>query len=209
MSHLRFALTATLIVTLLGVSMVVAAEENADACEQEDPPCGWTWGPISEERILFSIERTGETDPGGEYLRGFKAGFGTWDETESEFGGGAGTYWLAFKQGDNLKVYGMGVDAGLLIIPLGPVRVFPRLKVGLEYRADPPDSGPTGLVGMGVEFGVWLGRGLELAVIADRDFGFPSGTRNQVGFVLRIGIRPWWKPKTDPSESERLTTGSS
>jgi hypothetical protein len=201
MIQLRYISMAVLVMSLLGSPTAAETDEDPDPCKHDDPPCGWAWGPISEERIVFSVERTRGMDPGAEYLRGFKLGFGKWDETSSEFGGGAGIYWLAFERGDSLDVYGVGVDANVLMIPIGPVRIGPRLKVGLEYRAAAPDNGLTGLVGMGIDCGVWLGRGVELAVVAGREFGFPSGTQNRVGFVFRLAVRPWWKPSNEHVET--------
>jgi hypothetical protein len=77
----------------------------------------------------------------------------------------------------NLWSAGLGADLGVLM--LGPVRVFPRLSPGANYRnADPDQSwGAVGSLGLGTA--VWLGHRWQAVVAADRDFDFgaPDSSR--------------------------------
>src|SRR6185295_2921670 len=81
-------------------------------------------------------------------------------------------------------------DASLFSLPLGPIRLTPQFRLGGEYRSDPPDDGLAGLAGIGFEVGFWLGRSLQVAVSWDRDFGFPSGTRNLSEVAIRWAHLP-------------------
>lgn len=164
--------------------------------EAETPweePYVWWLGPRDSLQGLISIGRTRERDPGGEVMRGLRLSLGPWAEIP-ELGAFRAFAWLSARRGEEQRVVAAGVTAGMFMTYIGPFRVYPHLKIGIEHRRRSPDEGLAGLGGVGLEAALWIGRHWQIAASADRNFGFPSGTRNQVGIELRWG-RPevfWW-----------------
>jgi hypothetical protein len=161
-----------------GFAIARAAEPEPPASTEKEPQ----FGP-GNESLVYSIESLQGDDPDGVHLTGLRASFGRW--VEDEFYERA-FLWGAFQQGENQKVTSAGAEFALGP-PFGPFRVMPRFRLGFEHRAEPPDDGFAGLAGIGIELNLWLGRHLQVAVSTDRDFGFPSGTRNLTGLALRWG----------------------
>jgi hypothetical protein len=172
-------------------------ERPADAPAEEESaepaPYRFWLGPRDSLQGLISITRTRERDPGGEVMRGLKLGLGPWAEIPG-VGGLRAFGWLSARRGDEQRVIGAGVTAGYFMTYVGPFRIYPHAKIGLEHRRRAPHDGFGGLAGVGVEVAFWAGEHWQIAVTADRNFGFPSGTRNQVGIALRFGHEEvfWW-----------------
>ena len=134
-----------------------------------------------EYSLVYSVEGLSGDDPNGVSLQGLRVSVGPWIEDEYY---GRVCFWGAYQHGDEQTVSSAGGELAMGL-PLGPFRILPRFRVGFEYRAQAPDDGIAGLAGLGIELSVWLGRHLQLAVSRDRDFGFPSGTRDLSGIALR------------------------
>jgi hypothetical protein len=167
--------------------------ESTD-CRAQDPPCGWIHGPLYEGLFLYSLAYTREPDQSGEELRGFTIGAGPYDGEPNEFWGSlAGGLWLSAQHVLSQEIYGAGFELAPQI-PIGPVSLGCRYKLGLEYRTSEPDEGFGGMASVGGEFGIWIGRRVQLVVAADREFGFPSGTSNRVQWMIRFGGPEdrWW-----------------
>lgn len=169
--------------------------EDEEEVPQAEPEKPWWRGPFGEDVTLISVDRTRETDPSGERLRGIRFALRMWqDEYDDLAGIVGGGYYLTIKEGKTRKIFDAGVELHLFNTAVGPVRLGPRLRLGLEYRDDEPDQGIGGVFAIGWNVAVWLNKRIQLAIMADREFGFPSGTRNQIGFSFRIGINstPLW-----------------
>jgi hypothetical protein len=151
---------------------------------------------MEKDLSLWTVAATRKTDAGGEELDGFRLEAALWDERldNCEFGCMTVGFWASRQAGDIQRIHGGGLDFGLFIMPLGPVRIFPRAKVGLEYRAEPPHDGLGGLFGIGMEGGVWIRDRVFISVTADREFALPSGTTDQVGIGISMGTPEyrWW-----------------
>ena len=160
-------------------------EEEFD-CRSKKPPCGWLWGAMHEELGYFSVSRTRENDLGGEYLRGVTVGHGVTGDSLTKFGRFSAGLWLSGQKAENLEIFGIGIDLSIPRFALGPARIAPRFQAGLEYRTSDPHQGLASLLSVGGEFGLWIGRRVQVAVTADREFNLPGGTSNRVGFVFRI-----------------------
>ncbi|HYV20812.1 MAG TPA: ankyrin repeat domain-containing protein [Verrucomicrobiae bacterium] len=139
------------------------------------------FGPGDESRV-FTVEGLSGDDPDGVSLQGLRGGYGL--HAEDEYIGRVG-FWGAYQRGEGQTVASGGAEVGFPMLPWGPVRIGPRFRLGLEHRAAPPDDGLAALAGIGFEVGLWFGRHVQLAVAWDRDFGFPSGTRDVTGIALR------------------------
>jgi hypothetical protein len=175
-------LIAAVIVLCLDAGQSVMADPEKPV----DPPDrpfseSYPFGPGEESRV-FSLEALSGDDPGGVPLQGFRGAWGS--QEEDEIFGRVGL-WGAYQHGDDQSVTSAGMEVGAPMLPLGPVRLGPRFRLGLESRSAPPDDGLAALAGIGLEIGFWFGRHVQLAVAWDRDFGFPSGTRDVTGIALR------------------------
>jgi len=171
-----------------------AAESRASDSEANDSAMSWSRGPDGEDLGTVAVAWIQEDDPNGERLHGIRLEAGSWDETADEFKL-AGGFWLSGQHGGSQRVFDGGLNIGWVFCRIGPVRVvLPQVKAGLEHRRRPPHDGFGGVLGVGIDAGIWIARRAELAVVLAREFEFPAGTRNQIAFVFRWGspgLR-WW-----------------
>ena len=176
----------------------------ADTTEaQPDVPNPWKLGPRDQERMVFSLDRVTTVDASGETLRGFRVSGGTWDEPNGDMlYGGRGLFWARFLGGETQRMYGAGFDGGVILFPLGPTRVLFLFGLGVQHRRDPPARGYEGKGSIGAEVACWIGRKWNVAISAERDFGFSSGTRNAIGIELR------WAPKVTYDYSQQQKKAS-
>jgi hypothetical protein len=179
----------------------VAVRITLASDEQQPPPVSSEpqIGPGSEA-LVYSVEALQGDDPAGVHLTGLRVSAGPWSEDEFY---GRVFFWGAFQKGENQKVTSAGAEVAVGP-PFGPFRLMPRFRLGFEHRAEPPDDGFAALAGIGLELNLWLGRHLQVAVSADRDFGFPSGTRDLVGLALRWGYVPKPVRLKDAAENGNL-----
>src|SRR6266571_3328225 len=165
----RRALTAALATLCLTIAWTEAAAQGPT----EERKTRRIWGP-AETVSFWSGAVTRSIDGDGSRLRGFCVAREIFDEAEADMGGGQ-------------TVVRAGFNYRATLLKAGPVRVAPRFALGIEGRRHSPDAGVDGLVAGGLDLGVWLSETVQLGLFADRDFGFRSPTRNEVGVVLRIG----------------------
>ena len=163
--------------------------EGSDAPDDDAQTPPWWRGPFEEDVCLVSVDRTSETDPSDQELRGLRLAWRCWqDEYDDMIGIGAGGFYLGAKEGKEQQVVDLGMELSLLNIAAGPVRFGPRIRLGLEHRDSEPHRGIGGVSSVGFQVVVWLGKRFQLGVLADREFGFESGTRDQLAFSVRFGV---------------------
>jgi len=175
----RRALTAALATLCLTIAWTEAAAQGPT----EERKTRRIWGP-AETVSFWSGTVTRSIDGDGSRLRGFCVAREIFDEAEADMGGGL---WASTETGGGQTVVRAGFNYRATLLKAGPVRVAPRFALGIEGRRHSPDAGLDGLVAGGLDLGVWLSETVQLGLFADRDFGFRSPTRNEVGVVLRIG----------------------
>ncbi len=164
--------------------------------DNDNPPIT---GLLSEERALITVERIQEVDAKEVQLRGLRLSTGSWDETECDFNG-YGLLSVEIAQGGSQRILRGGLTTGLMLFAIGPIRFSPRLGLQIQYRGEEPHAGIGGEFVLGVELAAWVAKKWQVAVVADRDFGFPSGTRKQFAVALRWAPRrlPWWPTPPQP-----------
>lgn len=183
MKRLLTLLWPALIVTLIGVPAAASEaiqpdEQNLRLAERYDQRMVW-------------IEGTRETDPSGIRLEGVRLSWGMISGGSDCMGPMGIAFYLDHKTGDYQRVTGSGLQLLMPYVPIGSQGVAAaglRFKLGIEQRHSAPDKGIGGVAGVGIEVGVWIGHRAQVALMVDRDFGFPSGTRNQVARGLRFGV---------------------
>ena len=166
-----------------------ADDPDGQETNEEEQTQPWWRGTFGKEISLVSIDRTIETDPSDEDLRGVRLAFRSWqDYYDDMLGMGGGGFYLGKKEGREQDVIDLGVELSLMNIAAGPVRFGPRFRLGLEHRDSEPHRGTGGVGAVGFQIAVWLGRRIQIAVLWDREFGFESGTRNQLAFSFRFAV---------------------
>ncbi|MFQ5878426.1 MAG: hypothetical protein ACE5JH_12205 [Acidobacteriota bacterium] len=133
---------------------------------------------------IYGAGRTRTIDPDGTQLRGIELEWGIGDEIETFQSGGV---WISGQEGGGRRVLGIGAIYRIAVLRPGPLRLAPRLRLGLEHRERALGEGFDAFLASGLEIGVWLGTRLEVAIFADREFPLDAGTRNRVGLQLRLG----------------------
>lgn len=148
----------------------------------------WKWGPHAVSRI-YGLSYVEEDEPdGGPRLRGVSLLYSSWDETVS-FSGGFG-WFLSWQDGGGQTIWDGGLEMTWLPwVPKAPVRIGPRLRLGLQHRRSDPDEGFGGLAAAGVELAFWLGDGFQIALLAEHEWPFPADDRTRVGLALRFARR--------------------
>jgi len=141
------------------------------------------WGP-AETVSFWSGAVTRSIDGDGSRLRGFVLAREIFDEAEADMGGGL---WGSVESGDGQTVVRTGFDFRKTLLKAGPVRVAPLFALGLEHRRRHPDTGLDGLITGGLDLSFWLSETVQIGLFTDRQFGFRSPTRNEIGLVLRLG----------------------
>jgi hypothetical protein len=159
----------------------VFADDPAKPAASAPPPDEEPQFGPGDRSFVYSLEAIQGDDAAGVHLTGWRVSAGPW--IEDEFYGRA-VVWGAFQQGEDQQVASAGTELALGV-PFGPFRLMPRFRLGFEHRARPPDDGFAALAGIGIELNLWLGQRFQVAVSVDRDFGFPSGTRELTGIALR------------------------
>ena len=174
---------AGLLLCLLSFSWGPAAgEENGTGggrllVSEEKPQ----WGP-QKSNHFFTAGYARETDPGGPSLEGWRVATGLWDET----GGYKVALYMMGETGDDQDVFGIGADLMLFPPWKNPLRIgFPLVRLGIEHRSSDPQDGISGIFGIGTEIGLWIGKSWQVSATVVREFGFPSGTRDEVGINVR------------------------
>ena len=175
----RRALTAALVALCLSSASTAAAAQGPP----EERKTRRIWGP-AETVSFWSAAVTRSIDGDGARLRGICVAREIFDEAEADMGGGL---WASTETGGRQTVVRAGFSYRATLVKAGPVRLAPRFALGVEGRGRSPDKGVGGVVVSGLDLGVWLGETVQLGLFVDRDFGFRSPTRNEVGLVLRIG----------------------
>lgn len=208
MKRAQFGLPIPVLLALASAPLMAAGEPaDAVAPEVAEPAVGeatadaaadsralelarprWEWGPHAVSRIYgFDYVEEGDADDGPR-LRGVRLLWSSWDETV-RFSGGIGWY-LSWQEGGDQTIWGGGFEMTWLPwVPVAPVRFGPRLRLGLQHRSRPPDEGLEGLAAFGLELGVWIGDGFQLALFVDREWPFHSEALTQVGISLRFARR--------------------
>jgi len=170
---------------------------RAEVTKAEYP--AW-WRHVEHEMALVTVDALLEDDPGGQELQGIRLAVGEWDET-GDFSGRA-LMSLSYAEGDGQRLIRSEANVGLVLLFVGPVRALPTFGAGLEYRGAGPDAGLAFLLDIGFEVAVWLPGNWQVAASIQRNFGFPSGTRNEVAFAIRYSPRRhlWWPGPEPPEE---------
>ncbi|OLC55930.1 MAG: hypothetical protein AUH92_01185 [Acidobacteria bacterium 13_1_40CM_4_69_4] len=166
--------------TLCGLAAAtgVAAREPPD--ERETRPI---WGP-AETVSFWSGGLTRSIDGDGSRLGGVCLAREIFDEAEADMGGGL---WASIETGGGQAVIRTGFSYRMTLVKAGPMRIALRSALGIENRRRHPDAGLDGQVTGGLDLGFWISETVQMGFFGDRDFGFRSPTRNEVGVVLRIG----------------------
>jgi hypothetical protein len=139
---------------------------------------------------LAHVEQPGRG--GNNNHEGLRLSWGGWGEDPYRFGvskpfpNAFGIYfWLGESKSGARELWTAGLGGDLSFLALGPVRVFPRLGLGLAYRTEAPDQGLGGVAQLGLGSGIWLGHHWQLIFAADRDFYFPSRDSNRYSVEVR------------------------
>ncbi len=168
---------------LLSFSWDLAAAEEKEA-EQDRSLVSekvLQWGP-QKSNHFFTAGYARETDPGGPDLEGWRVATGLWDE----IGGYKIALYMMSETGGDQDVYGIGADLMLYPPWKNPVRIgFPLVRLGIEHRSSDPQDGIGGIFGIGTEVGLWVDQSWQISATVIREFGFPSGTRDEVGINIR------------------------
>ena len=169
------ALMVGVLLLLFNGASATAAQESrpSDGESGETTECPW-WSCLhgGVDRTV-SIARTREGEVGGRLSYGF------WNEEEFVFGINA---FVEDTNSENGDLWRAGIALTAPVIgPLGPVRIGPRIRLGVH-------GGPGGhmhaLASVGGEIALWLGSHCQLAATADRNFY--GDTTNQVAFEVRF-----------------------
>jgi hypothetical protein len=147
-------------------------------------------GTRYEQRMVW-VEATRETDPSGIRLEGLRLSWAVISGSDDDFGPMGMSLYLDHRIGDDQRVTGSGLQLLLPYLPVGSqgsVAVGLRFKLGIEHRSSAPDDGFGRVAGIGAELGVWAGTRIQFVLMVDREFGFSSGTRNQVAAGVRFGV---------------------
>src|SRR5262245_7483547 len=126
---------------------------TVESPESEPPPHVPYWQVIEEQGFL-SGGFAQHHDPDHGDLSGPTMSWGLW--AEAEYIGGF-SLWLTSVAGGEQRVTSGGFEVlGPFTLPLGPVRILPTFRLGVENRRAPPDDGYGGLAALGLETAVWL-----------------------------------------------------
>ncbi len=184
MRNNRFLTKGTgLLLCLLSFSWGSAAANDKEAEHDRSLVSGkeLKWGP-QKSNHFFTAGYARETDPGGSRLEGWRVATGLWDE----IGGYKIALYMMGETGDDQSVYGVGADLMLYPPWKNPLRIgFPLVRLGIEHRSSDPQDGLSGIFGVGTEVGLWIGKSWQVSATVIREFGFPSGTRDEVGINIR------------------------
>jgi hypothetical protein len=84
---------------------------------------------------------------------------------------------------DAQDVWTAGFAGDLTFFSWGPLRVFPRLHLGMTYRSDAPHPGWGLITGAGLGTGLLIGPHSQIVLAADYDIdsAAPNGIRTFVG----------------------------
>lgn len=177
---------ALVLLTLVSASAAVAADEDpAGACAHY-----WCNLPQKGSGYLAAGYAIRQGSDGGEDLHGLRLEWGGWLETPYSAGfkhpwpKALGLdYWMSETRNDTQDVWTTGFSGDLTFFSWGPVRVFPRLHLGMTYRSAAPHPGWGLITGAGLGTGFLLGPHSQLVLAADYDIdsAAPDGFRTFVG----------------------------
>ena len=172
-----------------------AATDASGGTPSPTPPAAPT-AEKGSDTGYYAVDVCREMDPGGQQLTGIRFSAGGVDVPGSGNDVHAETS-ATLLVGDGQHTYRANLGVGLTLFAVKGLLVVPRFGSGIEYRTSAPDAGWAGVFGVGVEISAWIKKKAELAFLVDRNFGFPSGTRNQYGVAVRRGGKrlPWWPRK--------------
>ena len=202
---------AVLFLLLLGVfpGVMTTPEAPAGINEPAKPPAGPSppdsppapppktmtppsWWHDYQFGGYVTLAGTWEEETDGTNVKGLRLSFGPEGRVKNIVGKMEG--WLAFRQGGDLDVYGVGLELAGVPYYRKWVGLGFLVNHGLEYRTESPHEGFGGFVGPGVEGIFWLGKHVQLRAGIEHDFGI--GTRSRDVFRLSIGFgHRYWPPK--------------
>ena len=187
------SLIFSLFVFVISVSVGAEAEDAIQAVTEEPresstPPDLPYWHSVPGEQGYLSIgyNRTPDSTASDD-LTGVMLTWGIWGEDPNirfpkEFG-----FYLSLGEIRNSAqaIWTTGVGVDLSILRFGPVRVFPRVGLGLTYSTDNPDDGLGMFTALGLGTAIWLGHHTQLVLAVHRDFNMPGMDTTRYGIEFR------------------------
>jgi hypothetical protein len=185
---------AVVFLLLLLASSPGAAEAGDDPPVAADPSGGcahyWCRLPQKGSGYLAAgyVNRRGTE--GADDLTGLRLEWGGWLETPYHAGFNPPwpkalgvNYWMSDTRNDAQDVWTAGFAGDLTFFSWGPLRVFPRLHLGMTYRSDAPHPGWGLITGAGLGTGLLIGPHSQIVLAADYDIdsAAPNGIRTFVG----------------------------
>lgn len=174
------------LLSLSGVSLAFPADPPPKTMT---PPSWWHEYQFGG---YFSIAGTFEEETDGTNVKGLRLSFGPEGRVKNVIGRMEG--WLAFRQGGDLDVYGLGLELGAVPFSRKSVGLGFFMNHALEYRSESPHQGFGGFIGPGVEGVFWLGKHVQLRAGVEHDFGIGTRSRDVFRLILGFGHR-FWPPK--------------
>ena len=191
----RFVLAATLLLSGSPAAAIAADDPAASSQAPADPSaaaCAHYWCRLPQAGAgylaLGYVNRQGSE--GGDDLTGLRLEWGGWLETPYRAGfkppwpKALGVdYWLSETRNDAQRVWTTGFAGDLTFFSWGPLRVFPRLHLGMTYRDAAPHPGWGLVSGAGLGSGIHVGPHSQIVLAVDYDFdsAAPNGFRSLVG----------------------------
>jgi hypothetical protein len=185
----------------IGVLVLLLFSLSASAADEPapdpDPVTGvcehyWCRLPQKGSGYLAADYVNRESTDGAKDLTGLRLEWGGWLETPYTAGfrhpwpKALGLhYWMSRTRNDDQDVWTAGFAGDFTFFSWGPVRVFPRLHLGMTYRSAAPHPGWGLLTGPGLGTGFLIGPHSQLVFAVDYivDSAAPEG------FSTLIGLR--------------------
>lgn len=145
-------------------------------------------GPSPGEYVAgISLGRVWEQDPqGGPALAGYRLGFTAFSRSASADYGFAGTWYAEWKRSRAREIFAGGLEVAYPYLEWSRVGFGPRLRLALQGRTASPHRGLDGVVGAGLEAGLWVSQRLQIAALADWNVGIRAGARRFYSLNLRM-----------------------
>ena len=148
------------------------------------------WRSIPSAQGYLSISHTGQIGGLSDEFDGFKLSYGAWLEDPYRAGlhfldSGGIYFWVSERKRMGQGVWGGGLGGDITCVTAGPLRLFPRVTLGLGYRTDNPDQGLLGILGVGAGSSIWLGHHWQVALTFDRVFESSTQDSNQFAVEIR------------------------
>lgn len=135
----------------------------------------------------ISVGRVWESDlADGPALHGYRVGFVALSQGRHSRYGFAGSWYVEWKESRSQEILEGGLEVAYPYFAFSRIALGPRIRLAIQRRAEQPSRGTDAVFGAGVEFGAWVSRRVQLAVLADRSVGLEARARTSCSVNMRI-----------------------